>query len=295
MNRIPIFVVAAVFFWGACGDHVGAQGSRETMIDCHVRAIVEVNVAAEEAGKLVMLAVEEGDTVNEDSVIAQIDDRDAVMSRAVAMYQYKAAKKQAENSISIEAAIKSQEVSKAELDKALASNEKVKGSFSDIDVRRLRLTYQRNGLQIDLARFENDVAAAEARARYAQFEQASAMIERRKLVAPHTGLVNEVFRHKGDWVNAGDPVVHLVRMDTLRVQGRVSAEEYNWEDLKGKPVQIVVTLAGGEPYTVDGTIGFAGEYIEPDGAFRVWADIPNERQGNSWKMGPGLEAKMKLQ
>ena len=77
MNRIPVLAIAAAFILGASGDDVGAQGSRETMIDCHVRAIVEVNVAAEEAGKLVMLAVEEGDTVSEDAVIAQIDDKDA--------------------------------------------------------------------------------------------------------------------------------------------------------------------------------------------------------------------------
>lgn len=48
--------------------------------------------------------------VEEGQLIAKIDDRDAVKAKEVAEYEYKAAKKQAENEISVEAAIASEQV-----------------------------------------------------------------------------------------------------------------------------------------------------------------------------------------
>lgn len=289
------FFAACAAAWLAAPLTVSAQeATSANEIDCHVKAIDEVPVPASESGILVGVEVTEGQTIDEDQLVAQIDDREAVMAKSVAMYQYLAAKKQAENPISIEAAVKSQEVSKAELDKAMRANDKISGSFSDIDVRRLKLTYERNGLQIELAKFENAVAAAEALARLEQYKQAEAMIERRKLLSPHPGMVIEVFKHKGDWVNAGDPIAHLVRMDKLRVQGRVSWKAHHWKDLKDRAVEITVDLPGGQTEVVNATIGFASAYVEGDGAYRVWADVPNRRVGQGWLMGPGLTATMRL-
>ena len=271
------------------------QDDDPSLIDrCHIIAIDEVAVPSPEPGILVNIAVEDGDSVDDGQLLAQIDDRQAEMAKRVAEYQYRAAKKQAENPISIKAAIKSREVSKAELDEAEQANVKVQGSFSETDVRRLRLSEERAGLQIDLARFENQVAGAEALARFAQYEQAEAMIERRRITAPFSGMVMERYRHKGDFLNGGDPVVHLVHMDRLRVQGHVDASLFHWRDIVGRPVEVTVMLPGGGEEVVTAKIGFAGSSVQDDGTFRVWADIVNRRQGNSWLIGPGLRATMRL-
>ncbi len=120
------------------------------------------------------------------------------------------------------------------------------------------------------------------------------MIERRKLIAPHSGVVNQIFRNEGDWVTPGDPVMHLVRLDQLRVHGRVNADDWGWRDLKGRPIDVVVTLPGGLKQTVSSQIGFASQVIEDDGSFRIWADIDNVREGSGWIMGPGLKAEIQL-
>lgn len=272
----------------------GQDASRPNVIDCNLVSIDEVPVTASDAGVLAEVLVKEGDSVTDQQIVARVDDREAVMARSVAMREYEAAKKKAENEINIEAAIKSQAVSKAELETAEETNRRQQGSFSETEVRRLRLTYERGGLQADLARFENFIAALEARAKYAQYEQADSMIKRRKLKAPHAGFVNEVVRRKGDWVNPGDPVVRLIRMDELRVQGRVSSRYYHWSDLKNKQVDIVVTLAGGRTANFTGTIGFASPSLEVDGSFRVWAQITNREENGAWLVGPGMKAEMNL-
>jgi multidrug resistance efflux pump len=149
-------------------------------------------------------------------------------------------------------------------------------------------------LQIDLAKHEMDVARAEAFASNAQLKQANAMIERRKLKAPFGAMVVEVIREEGEWVNAGDPVVHLVQMDRLRVHGRADSQLLHWKDLKNRPVEVTVRLPGGATHVVSGTVGFASPIVESDGHFRIWAEIENSMVGDSWLMGPGLSAAMRL-
>lgn len=163
-------------------------------------AIDEVKLPATEPGMLMSIEVEEGDTVEEGQLIARIDDREAKMAKNTAEYEYKAAKKQAENEISVEAAVASEEVSKAEWETAVEANKKVPGSFGTTEVRRLELTWKRSGLQIELAKYENSVAAATAWAKYAQFQQATSMVAHRELTAPHSGIVVQKLRHKGEWV-----------------------------------------------------------------------------------------------
>ena len=150
-------------------------------------------------------------------------------------------------------------------------------------------------MQIELAKFENVVAALDARAKLAQHEQADAMIDRLKLRAPHPGVVVQIFRRRGDWVSAGDPVMQLVRMDQLRVKGSVSANLYNRSKITGRDVQVVVKLAGGaETHTVNAKINYTSYVVEDDKSFSIWVNIPNQKIGDDWLLGPGLEAEIHL-
>jgi macrolide-specific efflux system membrane fusion protein len=290
MNRVLAFATAV---W-MLAPMPGLAQSTSVIERCYLGAIDEVPVPATDPGMLVSIEVEEGAIVEKDQMVAKIDDREVVAARQVAMHDYQAQKKKAENEISVEAAVKSHEVAQAEMDKATEANRKVPGSYSDTEVRRLKLNWERAGLQIDLARYENVIAAIEARAKYSQYEQATAMIERRQLLAPHSGFVNQVFKNVGDWVTPGDPVMHLVRMDKLRVHGRVNGDEFTYRDLLNRQVTVEVTLAGGQTQSVNARIGFASPVIEDDGSFRVWADIDNPKDGNGWILGPGMHARIVL-
>ncbi|MDG2382719.1 MAG: HlyD family efflux transporter periplasmic adaptor subunit [Pirellulaceae bacterium] len=261
---------------------------------CFLGAIHQVSVPATEPGMLMSIEVEAGNPVTAEQPLAQIDDREAVMARTVAKNQYFAAKKQAENQISVEAAQKAFEVAKAELDTAVEANKKVPGTFSTTEVRRLNLTWERSGLQIDLARFELVVAFLDAKAKYSQYEQSEAMIEMRKLKSPIEGLVDKVFLNRGDWVQAGTPVMKVVQMDQLRVHGRVPSRLYSWSDVLNHEVEVTVTLPGGKSEKLRSKISFASNIVEEDGSFRVHADIPNKKMDGGWLMGPGLSASMRL-
>ena len=298
------FILAGLLLVGvvlaAASNTVSAQIDGDAKSDpleiqrCFLGAIQTVQLPATEAGMLMSIEVEAGDNVTADQPLAQIDDREAVMARGVAMNQYSAAKKQAENQISVDAAQKAYEVAKAELDTAIDANKKVPGTFSAAEVRRLKLTWERSGLQIDLAKFELIVAFLDAKSKYSQYEQADAMIEMRKLKSPMDGVVDYVYLSRGDWVQAGTPVMKIVEMDKLRVHGRVSARLHSWADVLNRDVKVTVTLPGGKTEVLNSKITFASQIVEEDGSFRVHADIPNRQENGSWGMGPGLSASMRL-
>lgn len=298
MQLVPL-LATVLALTGQVGAAAPSDGN---VIDrCFLIAIDEGDrVPATKPGKLTSVTVEEGQTVAEGDLVAQIDDVEERRAAEVAKNQYQSAKAQAENRISVEAAVKAAEVALAELDTAKEANKKVRGTFSETEERRLKLTYERSGLQKDLAEFELIVAALDARAKYAQYEQALTMIEQRQLKAPHDGVVNKLFRHKGDWVNAGEVVMQIVRMDRLRVQGRVSAARYHWRDIQGQRVEVQVLLPGSsdaqqaETVKLSGQIAFASSVIEEDGSFRFWVDVENQQQNGAWLLGPGLEASVTL-
>lgn len=268
---------------------------------CFTIPISAQEVAATEPGNLRSLRVEEGDTVNKDQVVAEIDKDQAEMAEKVALHEYHAAKKQAENEISVAAAVKANEVAKLEFDSANAANRRTPNAYPDTEIRKLDLNYVRSGLQADMARFELVVAALQARAKYSQYEQAKLMVGRRELKTAHAGVVMQIFKREGDWVSPGDRVMRLVRLDTLRVTGRVSAvakpgvTAYHWRDMVGRPVEVTVELPGGKEVKVPSKIAFAAQEVEQDGTYRIWADIENQMEGNTWLMGPGLQASMNLQ
>ncbi len=73
--------------------------------------------------------------------------------------------------------------------------------------------------EVDFIRATADRDASEA-----QFEQADYDLDRCTLHAPFPGEVSEVFVEAGGYVNRGEPVVHLVMMDPIKVDISVSSK-----------------------------------------------------------------------
>jgi len=128
----------------------------------------------------------------------------------------------------------------------------------------------------------------------------------RQARSPFKGQVVEIMKKKGDWVTAGDPIMHIVGLDQVRVKGFVKVsgpEGASQDEVIGKPVTITVDAAGGKKHTAKGIVRFASPVIEGVAAsrhFRIWADVDNEKTVDpvtgqeSWKIQPGSPAKMNI-
>lgn len=261
---------------------------------CIVAAKDEVHVAAEEAGLLVELTAKEGLQVRQGDLLAQINDSQPKLQKKLALIEQQAAQEQADNDINIRYAKAASLVAEAEYEQAIEANEKVSGTFPTSEVRRLKLAWHRAYLQIEQSKLEMRLAHLTASAREAQVEVADDTTHRRQIRSPIDGQVVSLGKQQGEWVNPGDPVLRIVRFDTLRIEGFVDSAELDPGEVAGRSVTVQVTLARGRTATLAGTIVYCSPLVQAGGEYRVWAEVTNRMENGFWLLRPGMIAEMTI-
>lgn len=271
-----------------------------------VTLIYDNKVPASEPGMLLEVPVEEGQSVEKDQILAQIDSRSTEARRRIAEAEHAGAMASYENQAEIEVAEKAVEVTKAEYDQSVEIREKSPTAIPLTQLRKDKFNWEKSIAQVKQARNENAIAGLTANAKKAQHDAASIELELRQARAPFRGQVVEVLKKTGDWVTAGEPILHIVGLDKVRVKGFVligGAEGASHDEVLGRDVSITVFGAGEKKHTVKGKVGFASPVIEGVGTsrqFRIWADVENEKTVDPttgqevWKIQPGSMATMTI-
>lgn len=146
-------------------------------------------------------------------------------------------------------------------------------------------------LAIEKAKLDPRIATETAKARAGEVQVAQNDIDRRQIRAPFAGEIVEVFPRRGEWINPGAPVVYLIKLDRLRVEGYLQVADYSPEEIKGRPVTVKVHLERGRVEQFKGKVVFASPLIEGNGEYRIKADVENRRDGDDgpWLLRPGLQ------
>ena len=287
-----IFLMAAVL----PAQQTTAPLEQAEVSGCYVRHMEEVLVPAQEAGVLMTLDVREGDSVTAGQLLAQIDDIHARMQQRVAGFELQVAREEAESDISVRYARATEAVARQEWHQAVEANKKVTGAVPQAEVRRLVLKQNEAALSIEQAQMRRRIAALEAQVREAQVEAAGVNIARRRIEAPLDALVLKVHQHAGEWVQPGAPVIHLIKLDRVWVEGSLEAHDYTPADVYGRPVTVRVALARGRKENFQGQVVFVRPVIEADDTFLVRAEIANRQEGGGfWLLSPGMPAEMTIQ
>jgi multidrug resistance efflux pump len=116
-------------------------------------------------------------------------------------------------------------------------------------------------------------------------------VQRRQVKAPFDGVIVEVFVHEGEWVRSGDPILRVVHMDQLRVEGSLDANRITPGDVDGKDVTVSLK---GQSQEFHGKVVWASPIVEPGGRFRVRAEVANQKNGGHWLLRPGMGATMRI-
>ncbi|MEC7566648.1 MAG: HlyD family efflux transporter periplasmic adaptor subunit [Planctomycetota bacterium] len=269
--------------------------------DCNVSLVEEVEVAAQLPGLLTAMGVREGASVKKNDLLAQIDDADARVRREEVELQLKVSKKEASNDINVKAAIASADVADAELKESQAVNTESPGAVPQTQIRREMLTVERARLQVDVARLELEVAGLTSDVRQAQLNRADLDVDRRKVNSPLDGEVERRYKDVGEWVQVGDPIFQVVRMDRLRIEGFVTIQQQLPQLLMGRPVTVTYTIVdptGGQPekkvFTFSGKIQFVSNKVEAGGEYKVWAEVENQQYKGQWILRPGVTLDMSV-
>ncbi|MEN6450045.1 MAG: HlyD family efflux transporter periplasmic adaptor subunit [Thermoguttaceae bacterium] len=298
MNRILVVALClAVGFplVAFCADGEVRAADSLMLNNCLLSLSEEAQVPAQEAGALVKIPVREGQQVAAGELLAQIDDQIPQKQKEVAYFKLKVAEKQATDDVDVRYAEAAYWVAKKKLDKYEEANHKTPGTIPETEVDLQRLERDKFLLSWEKAKKDLAVAALQKEVSKAELAAAEVGVTRRKLTAPLDAVVVELSRHQGEWVQQGDPVMRLVRIDLLRVEGFLNASKYRQSEIQGRPVQVVVTLPHGQRETFTGKIVYVKPLVEAGGDFLVRAEVQNRKDGGAWLLSPGMSAEMTVQ
>jgi macrolide-specific efflux system membrane fusion protein len=257
---------------------------------CQVFLIDDVQVPARESGALISLSVREGDRVQAGQPVAHIDDRQARYDQLAAELKRDVALAKADDDIEVRFARASLAVAEAELSQNQEINRRSPGSVSTAELRRLKLTRERAELQIIRNELEQKVAGMTADIERTAVAAATDDIQRRQIVAPFDGVVLELFKQSAEWVNAGEPVLRIIRLDRLRVEGFLHVQQLNPEEVLDRAVTVEIRRAHGQTLQLGGRVVYVSPLVQGGYKYRVRAEVQNRAQNGHWLAGPGMMA-----
>lgn len=250
-----------------------ALGDEPLVIESVLLAPAEqVEVPSQESGILTKLVVREGGLVTAGQLLAQVDDADARLEKARAEIELTNSMRLAKNDIKIRVMQKSLEVAKAELHRAREAQKRYPKSVSGTELDHLQLKVEHASLEVEQAKYDQETAGLAVQVNRNSLLQADRQIDRRKIVSPIDGRVEQVLRRAGEWVQPGQSVLRVLRVDRIKVLGFLPVEKAV-VDLVGRPAKLGVTL-NGKIRHFQGEVTFVSSEVNPvNGQVDLWAEV----------------------
>lgn len=263
--------------------------------NCMVRFINKTKVPAESQGKLTELRVEEGMSIKKGDVIAIIDSKQARLALKLKQAEELVAKLNAQNDVNKRDAVASEEIARTEAKAFEELYEKNAAPYWEY--RKKKAEADRAKLRIELADLNENTAMAEFIAKQIGSELAQSDIEMRTVRSEFDAFVETRYAQLGEWVQPGSPIVEIVQMDRVRVEGYIPLR-YAGQVHRGASVEVTVTMGGTatNPVTrkLKSTIEYVSTELDLNKRHRIWVSLPNERKGEDWLIKPGMRAEMRI-
>jgi RND family efflux transporter MFP subunit len=274
----------------ALASSLAAVRAGDLEVEVVVNLIAEVEVAADEAGPLVELDVSEGSRVKAGDRLGRLDDRDAALEVKRAEIAQRHARELAQSRIKVLQAEEALKLARLELERAMMANQDLARVVSDTQISKLKLEVRRAELNVEQAAEDQAAAARSVEAAGNELAMAQRALQRRQILAPMEGVVVDVRRRAGEWLEPGQAVVRLVRDDRLRATGFVRVEQLV-DSLEGQPATLILEQAGSKA-TYTGRVTFVSPESNPiNRQVRVIAEFDN----HGGRLRAGLQAKMTVQ
>jgi multidrug resistance efflux pump len=262
--------------------------------DCLVSLVEETQVATQEEGELTAVIARDGQEVAAEEVLARVDDKIAKLEWDLRQTELKVAEKRAEDTVSIDFAKAAAKVYEADYWRLIETNKIQPRSVPKAELEKALLQYEQYRLQTEKSEFELEIAKLQVNVSKAQVDAANERVVRHEIKAPWGGVVEEVFRHTGDWLKPGDPVLRLVRMDNLKIKCSLNAAQYSPDEVMGRPVTVTVKLAHGVTAQFEGKIAGVSPLVDSNNQFLVWAEVANKKRNGYWVLRSGMMAEMSI-
>ena len=284
-RNLLIAGLVLVFWLGACT----CLRSQEIRLESAVTQVLEaVDTPAQRSGVLESLNVREGETVKKGDSLGKILDDGSRLKYDRARYEYAIASQISKDETLVKYASKSLEVTRAELARSESANRSVDLAVSDTELDHLRLVVSKAELEVEKSLIEFEVAKLNERRREVDLKETKFELSKHEIISPIEGQVAIVKKRAGEWIETGDSVLRIVRIDRLRVEGWVSVEQAI-QIQTDQTAEVVIQVPNRENITKQGKVTFVSLEANPvDRKIRIWVEIDNR----DLKLRPGLRAEV---
>ncbi len=271
--------------------------------DCVVRFAEEVEVPALATGRIAEVFVSSNQSVEASTPLVRLDDRSLLIRRRSNQLRLELARQAALNEIELKYA----ETALAEAQQELDSNRSIQNDFSGAvamtQLRRLRLAVQRGELEVERAKKRRVEAETAVELAEAELSVVDDQLRSLHVESPLAGILLETSKSVGEWVQTGDTVVTIARIDRIHIHALLDSTTIAPHRCTGLPVSVHwVDLGSGQENSLRGRVLSVDPNVMPGGRYRVHAEIVNECEQSStavatataWKLRPGAEVKMKI-
>jgi multidrug efflux pump subunit AcrA (membrane-fusion protein) len=239
--------------------------------------------------------VKEGMQVKAGQVIGKIDDSEPQMKKMAALADYKGAYKRCKDDVEIRFAQAQELVAKAKYERMLESNRMTEKAVTQVELNEAKLDWDHFKLAIEKSFHDRELAEFEAMTKQAEYQAAELAIKRRTIIAPFDGVVEEIKRKQEEWVQPGDTILTLLRLDTMHVDAAIEQSLYDPSEIQGCDVAMEVKLARERTTTVRGKIVKVSNLVRADGVYNVRAEVANVQEHGVWIVRDGLPATLTIQ
>lgn len=274
-------------------DKAELQGVSKTIVieKAILKILEQRQIPSRSSGIIQESKIKEGVLVDADDIVMKIDSARVQLEIDKTRLEKKTADKQANSNVDVEFAAKTREVSQLELERANQSNQKFEGLVSDSEIDRLKLMIEKSAAEEKKAEFALEINKIRSQAKDVEIQMFQLDQEHHRIRAPMKGMIVEIMKRPGEWVETSESVARLVRLDILKTEIKISAEVATdkklidhecWfyprtKSLTGKRYPAKVVFVNPEADPVNSTM-------------RVWLVIANE----NLELRPGLIGRVEV-
>ncbi len=239
-----------------------------------LKTINSTTLSARVPGVIERLEVSEGSPVHPGQLLGNIGDRAVQLQLERARMAVDIAKQRQANDIETRLAEKKLAVARNELSRAESANQRIANSYPAREIERLQLVVDSGILEVERSNLDREMAGMEVRQAELEVAQAEELLERHQILSPASGVVVLQERREGEWVEPGTPLVQIVEIHRLRIEGFIPIAVAS-PQLVGRAADAEIVI-GETTHKVTGQVTFVSpESILASGLVRVYLEIEN--------------------
>ena len=254
-----------------------------------LKTIESTTVASQVSGIISSFTAKEGMAVKEGQLLGKVHDEALRLELARLKTATEIAKKKHASDIDKRLAIKSQAVAENEYQRATQANARVRDTYPLNEIDRLKLIADRAKLEVERAIYMTEMAALEIAQTEHEYRKSYEVYTRHQITSPVAGVITSVEKKVGEWVEPGADLLRIVRLDQMRIEGFITAEQ-SVANLVGRDAQVTVVI-GERSHETTGKVVFVSPDVNSiNSLVRVFLEIENTQN----RLRPGLQVKANI-